>query len=118
MGDKNKNKDKSIIGVTRTSQTKHVERTGTVEALDSVKAINSVEATSKTNRTNKLDATQQNTQSFSQAERLELLNLIQQEADKMEKDGSLPQSTSKIAREAVLMAVDAAIILKDPEETK
>jgi len=118
MSDKNKNKDKSISGVTRTSQTKHVERTGNVEALSSVKAVNSVEATSKTARTNKLDVTQQNTRSFSPAERLELLNLIEQEAKKMEQEGSLPKSTSKIAQEAVLMAVDAAIILKDPEETK
>jgi hypothetical protein len=96
----------SIVSVNKTSPTEEISKTESVSEVSSVSKTDSIGKISSTSR---IAGSRAATKLLSNEDRLKLLNLIDEEADRMEKEGSLPPTKKVLAKDAVKFALDAAL---------
>ncbi len=112
MADDKKIGDKKIGRVDLTKQTSDVEKAGTVDEVSSVKGATGVGAVGRAGGI----GARKGTRTMTAAERQQLFNMINEEADKLFGEGSPLASQKNVLKNAVKMAVDSGII--DEEEKK
>jgi hypothetical protein len=101
--------DKKVGGVDSTRQTGSVKETGTVSQVGSVKATTGVGGVGGVGAVGK----RRPTRTMTLQEREELFRMIDEEAEKMLKNGLLPPEKRAAVQSAVKMAVDAGIADED-----
>ena len=109
-----KKKGSRISGVSSTGRSREVERTESIGDVEKVAPTTGVKGVGKAGSVGK----RRSTRTMTYAEREELFNMIDQEADKLFKGGALSEERKKVVKEAVKMAVDAGIIDEEDEEIK
>lgn len=94
-------------------------RSTTVRGTESVSEVTKVKATSGIGGVKGAGAIgkRRPTRVMSLAERQELFNLIDEEAEKMFASGALPAEKKQLVQQAVKMAVDSGL-MEEEEETK
>jgi hypothetical protein len=113
MADDNKKiGDKKIGRVDLTKQSADVDKTGAVGTVDSIKSTAGVGAVGSTSSINK----RKGTRVMSIAEREQIFDMINEEADKLFGSGSPLASQKDVLKKAVKMAVDSGLI--DEEKDK
>lgn len=98
-----------ITGIDATKGTREIESTESVTGVSGIKPtapVSGVRGTSPIGR-------RRPTTLMSMAERSKLFEMIQEEADKLVKDGILPTGDRKVVSDAVKMAVDTGITEED-----
>jgi hypothetical protein len=106
-------KDKKIKGVASTKETTGVEGTEAISQVGEVKATEAVGAVQGTGR---VKSARFKTQIMSREERMKLMSMIREEADKMCEDGGLSSSQREIVKSAVIMAVEASMSSDEDED--
>lgn len=96
--------DKKIGSVQSTDETTRVKGADTVGSVDKVKGATAVGGVGSVGAVGKRKATKV----MSLAEREQLFNMINEEADKLFKD--MPEERRKVVSDAVKMAVDSGIV--------
>ena len=110
--DKKKIGDKKIGRVDLTKQSADVDKAGAVSGISSVKATAGIGAVGGTSGINK----RRGTRVMTLAEREQLFEMINEEADKLFGQGSPLASQKDVLKKAVKMAVDSGLI--EDEEKK
>lgn len=105
--------DKKVGGVDITRQTGSVKETGTVSQVGSVKATSGVGGVGGVGAIGK----RRPTRAMSLQEREELFRMIDEEAEKMLKNGLLPPEKRAAVQSAVKMAVDAGLVDDDSDDS-
>lgn len=106
--------DKKIGRVQSTQETADVEKTGGVGGVSGVAPTSSVGGVSGTGAVGK----RRGTRVMSMAERQQLLDMIDEEADKLFAEGSPFAKKKEMLKNAVKMVVDSGIIDEDEEPKK
>lgn len=112
MADDKKIGDKKIGRVDLTKESSDVEKAGAVGGVTSIKGATGVGAVGKTGGISK----RKGTRVMTLAEREQLFEMINEEADKLFADGSPLAAQKDMLKQAVKMAVDSGLI--DEEEEK
>lgn len=106
--------DKKIGGVQSTTSTSAVEGTEVVGGVAGVKAtsgVGGVEGAGAVNR-------RRPTRTMSLAEREQLFQMINEEADKLFGEGGMSPTQRNVVKNAVRMAVDAGLVETEETPTK
>ena len=104
------NDSKKISGVESSSKAKSVEKTQNIAEVSAVKAASGVGALKGATG---ISANRRATRLMTAQEREQLLKMVDDEAEKLMKAGSVPSSQKELIAKAVKMAVDSSIILKE-----
>lgn len=110
--DKNK---KSISGISSTSSSDRIEKAKGIGQVQEVKKVKGTEGVSAIKATGAINTKKSLISGITREQRTKIFGIIEQEAEKMAKEGTLPKGKKDLVKNAVLMAMDAAIILKDDE---
>ena len=111
MTDKNGNK--KISSVTSPTRTKSVEGTEGVAGVSGIRATSGIGGVGGIGGIGRRRATRLMTA----AEREQLFNLINEEADKLASEGIIPKGQKDAVSKAVKMAVDSGIVDDDTDES-
>lgn len=122
----NNDKDrKSISKIQGTKSSQNIEKTQSISDINKVEKVKGTEAVGRVKATEAVGAVKGagaisgNTTSIvgiSREQRARILAIVEEEAEKMAKDGIISQSKKDIVKKSVSMAVDAAIILDEELE--
>jgi hypothetical protein len=99
-------KDKKISGVGKTTGPGSIEKMQGVHGIDPVKRTESIGAVQGVSGIGQ----RRPTRKMTLAEREQLFKYINEEADKMLKEGSIPESQRELVTEAVKMAIDSGLV--------
>lgn len=105
------NDDSSVEGVRKSEKlerTAPVEQTGSVEKVEKVGRVGSVKGAEKAGGAG----------AITPEERDRLLNMVEEEAEKLFENSSIPEERREIITKAVKMAIDAGIAEEDAESSK
>lgn len=110
--------DKKIGGISSTSSTHGIQSTELVKGTQSVSEVKGVAATSGVGAVQAAGAIgkRRPTRIMSIEERQQLLQTINEEAEKMFSSGILPASKKEIITKAVKMAVDSGLLPEEDEK--
>jgi len=104
--------DKKVSGVTSSTGTKGVESTEGVSGIKGIKPTTGVGGIGGIGGIGRRRATRLMTA----AEREQLFNLINEEADKLASEGIIPRGQKEAVSKAVRMAVDSGLVEDDDSE--
>jgi hypothetical protein len=104
--------DKKIGGIHSATETTAVEGTDIVGGVGGVKATSGVGGVGGIGAVNK----RRSTRTMTLAEREQLFQMINEEADKLFGEGGMSPAQQSVVKNAVRMAVDAGLV--DEDETK
>ena len=107
-----KRKTDKIDSISPTKGTRRVEPTKGVQSVGAVRPTSGVQGGSRVGGVRSAERTER---ALSGAERERLLGMIQEEADKLFPIGALPSAQREVVKRAVMMAIDAGIIVKEKE---
>jgi hypothetical protein len=104
--------DKKIGGIRSTKETRSIEGTGVIEGSESIGGVTSVKGASSVGSVKGSGqvARASSTKILSAKERDKIFSVIREEADKLVGEGILPSSKKDIAKSAVMMAIDSALV--------
>lgn len=106
-------KDSRIGKVGSTSRTKAVKETEAVAGVGAVKEVGKVDAVKAILGASRIDSVGR---VVTKAEHAQIMKLISEEAETFFQESQIPASKRKVIKDAVVMAVDAGLILNDEEE--
>ena len=104
--------DKKISGVTSTTEAEGVQGTQSVTGIAGIRPTTGVRGVGGASGIGRRRATRL----MSSAEREQLLNMINEEAEKLESQGILPRGQKETVSKAVRMAVESGIVDDETEE--
>ncbi len=117
------NDKKKVTGVTssKVKSVHSVDKASHVEQTEGVSSVGEVRATKEVGKVKgvgALTAQRRATRVMTKEERDHLFQMINEEADKMIESGAIPASQKDVVKSAVLMAVDASIVVEEDEKKK
>ena len=98
-----------VGGVSGTSTTKNIEKASGVSEVEEVKKTEAVGGPTSTGPVGRRKLTR----TMSASERDALLNIVDEEADKLFGKSGMSEETREVARQAVRMAIDGAAVEED-----
>ena len=108
------------IGGKKIGSVKSTKEATSVEGADAVSIVGEVKATSGITGIRTLsgisDRRRKQTRTMTSEERERLFKLIEEEAESLFSQGGLPESQKEVVKSAVMMAVDAGIIIDDSKK--
>jgi hypothetical protein len=106
-------KDSRIGKVGSTSRTKEVEETESIKGVDTVKDVARVDQVKAVQGASNID---QVGRVMTQAERAHIMKIVDEEAEMFFQNSQIPANKRKMIKDAVSMAVDAGLLLKEDED--
>jgi superfamily II DNA/RNA helicase len=107
-------KDSRVGRIGATSRAKAVQETEAITGVDSVKEIGKVDAVKAILGASNVDAVGR---VVTRAERAEIMKMIVEEADNFFEESQIPKSRRKVIKDAVMMAIDAGLVVEEDEES-
>lgn len=104
--------DKKISGVTSTTETSGVQGTEGVTGIGGIRATSGIGGVGAAGGIGKRRATRLMTA----AERQQLFHMIDEEAEKLAKEGIIPKRQQDTVSKAVRMAIDSGVLDDEEEE--
>ncbi len=108
-GSQNVEKAQSVGDINKVDKVKGAEAIGKVKATEAIGAVRGAGA---------ISGTKSSIVGISREQRARILAMVEEEAEKMAKEGIISQSKKDIVKKSVSMAVDAAIVLDEDLEKK
>ena len=108
-GSQNVDKAQSVGDINKVDKVKEAEAIGKVKATEAIGAVKGAGS---------ISGSKTSIVGISREQRARILAIVEEEAEKMAKDGIISQSKKDIVKKSVSMAVDAAIVLDEDLENK
>ena len=110
----NNNKDKNSIGkVSSTKTSDSVEKAQNISNVSGIKEIKSAKGVGAVKSATSISGKTLSLNGISKAQHAKILSIIDEEAEKRAKTGLIPKSKKDMIKKSVMMAVDAAVVLKE-----